>query len=301
MAVIILDGVAAGGVSAYALTDLATMRAAPWSIPVAGVGAVGDVSLSFLINAVTDMIERELDHKVAARDYAGWHDGSGARYITLPEWPLNSVSRVNIGTLDALNVECNDPLATEAYAEVNKAGTQLSLTILDGANAGTTDLAFAAGGQTTLTGLAAAINAAAGSWTGTALSGYGGYRSNTLRPCGRRECYGSTATFQIPEEGEAEYRTDYEYGQIILNGGFSRGYRNVYVEYNAGYEDIPPTLALLACEFVAQAYYKGKKDAYLKSETLGDYSWTAGDSTSGIDMTSANMRRRLAPFMNNPI
>ena len=124
-----------------------------------------------------------------------------------------------------------------------------------------------------------------------------------LRPCGRRECYGSTATFQIPEEGEAEYRTDYEYGQIILDYGFGRGYRNVYVEYNAGYEDIPPALSLLACEWVKLAADNGKHDASLKSETLGDYSWSAGGSVI-IDpslITSAPIQRRLAPFKNNPI
>ena len=280
------------------LVDKATLRAAPWSIAAA---ELPDDALDFLIDSVTDMIEQELQRHIVARDYAGWHDGGGSRILELPEWPLNSVSRVNIGVLDALNVTCNDPLATEAYAEVNKAGTQLSLTILDGANAGTVALSFAAGGQTTIAGLAAAITATPGSWTGTASSGYGGYRSNTLRPCGRRECYGSTATFQIPDEGEADYRTDYDYGQIILAGGFNRGYRNVYVEYNAGYEDIPPTLALLACELVLQSYNYGKKDASLKSETLGDYSWTAGDSTSGIDLTGTNMQRRLAPFKNNPI
>ena len=296
MAVIIADGVAAGAPSAYALTDFATMRAAPWSLAVAD---ISDVALAFLINAVTDIIERECDHHIVARDYTGWHDGNGARCLELPEWPLNSVSRVNIGILDALNVQCNDPLATEAYAEVNKAGTLLHLTILDGANAGTTDLSFA--GHTTLTAMATAINAAVGSWTGTALGGYGGYRSNTLRPCGRRECYGSTATFQIPDEGESDYRTDYEYGQIILHGAFGHGYRNVHVEYNAGWTVIPPALHLLASEMVKLAFDNGKRDASLKSETLGDYSWTAGEILSAIDLKNANIQRRLAPFMNNPI
>ena len=229
MAVIIIDGVAAGAPSAYALTDFATMRAAPWSLKVAD---ISDVSLALLINAVTDMIERECDHHIVARDYAGWHDGNGTSCLELPEWPLNSVSRVTIGTLDVLNVQCSDPLATEAYAEVNKDGTILHLTIMDGANAGTTDLSFA--GHTTLTAIATAINAAAGNWTGVALGDYGGHRSRMLRPCGRRECYESVATFQMPDIGEADYRTDYEYGQIILAGAFGRGYRNIYIEYNAG-------------------------------------------------------------------
>ena len=298
MANAIIDGVAAGGAGAYALTDCATMRGAPWSLVVAD---ISDVALGFLIDGVSDIIERELDHHIVARDYAGWHDGSGARELILPEWPLNSVSRVNIGTLDALTIQCDDPLATEAYAEVNRAGTILHLTILDGANAGTTDLLFAAGGQTTITGIATAINAATGSWTGTASSGYGGYRSNTLRPCGRRECYGSTATFQIPDVGAAEYRTDYDDGQIILAGAFGRGYRNVYVEYNAGYTTIPPALKLLASEWVALAFYNGQRDAGLKSESLGDYSWTLADVSGACDVADANIQRRLAPFRNNPI
>ena len=111
------------------------------------------------------------------------------------------------------------------------------------------------------------------------------------------------ATFQIPDVGEADYRTDYEYGQIILAGAFGRGYRNVCVEYNAGYTTIPPTLQLLASEMVKLAFDTGKHDASLKSETLGDYSWTAGGSVI-IDpnlITSAPIQRRLAPFKNNPV
>ena len=297
MAVIILDGVAAGGVSAYALTDIAKVRA----VTGITVAMIGDDTLGFMIDSVTSALESECDRHFIARDYSEWLDGSGMRYQSIDEWPLNSVSRVTIGALDAISVTCNDPLATEAYAEVNMAGTMLRLTILDGANAGTVDLSFAA--YKTIAELAAEVSATAGGWTGLALSAYGGYRSAVLRPCGRRECYGNQAYFQMPDEGEADYNVDYEYGQILLLAGarFPRGLRNVYSEYNAGYATAPKALELICIELVAQTYRTNARDMTLKSESLGDYSWTAADFTGSFDLSSDAMQRRLAPFKNNII
>lgn len=272
------------------ICTVAYVKQFPWATD------ISDGLLGLLIKAASDAIERECDRHFAARDYAGWHDGSGMRYLILPEWPVNSVYRVTIGTLDALTVVCDDAGATEAYANCD--GTRFNLTILDGPNAGTVQITLAT--NTPLTALAATITATAGSWTGSALGSYGTYRSASLRPCGRRECYGSYAYFQIPDEGEADYIIDYQYGQVILPSGgeFRAGYRNVYVEYNAGHIVIPEALQEICAELVSSMYFAGASDKDLKSESLGDYSWTAFDRRV-VDLGSKEMQQRLAPFKDN--
>ncbi len=287
---------------AHELTDDASVRA------YAGWGAADPTPalVASLITAATGMIEVECDRRLSERDIEEWRDGSGKRYLTLPDWPLNSVSRVTIGTLDALSIICNDATATEAYVEVNRAGTQLTLTLLDGVNAGTFNISFIA--FPTLTAVAGQITATAGSWVGSALGPYGAYRSATLRPCGRRECYASLAYIQIPDEAEADYITDYDYGQVILAGArFPRGMRNIYVEYNAGYSAANQpnewaTLQMICNILVQRLHGLGTRDWWLGGEKLGDYAWTAA---SGMRVKEAifddGLKALLAPFKDNVI
>lgn len=292
----------------YALTGDAEVRA------YAGFGAADPTGpvMDALIDAATDMLEMECDRHFMARDYAGWLDGSGMRYLTLPDWPLNSVGRVSQGTVDAFSVICNDTGATEAYAGITFAATVgvsaswsaaefCRLVLLDGPNAATTDITLAA--NTPLSTLATAVSAVAGSWTGAVLGSYGDYRSRILRPVGRKECYGSFAYFQMPDyEAEDDYTVDYDLGQIVLPGGygFSKGFRNVYIEYNAGYATVPAALRQICNELVVWLYRTGRRDLSLKSERLGDYAWTAAEGTADF-MNSTEMQRRLAPFKDNVI
>ena len=252
-----------------------------------------DARLGILIGAASDAIERDCDRLLAARNISEWRDGTGTPDIILPEWPLNSVSRVTIGTLDAITVVNNDPLATEAFARVTN--TTLEVIILDGANAGTDSVTL---GTKTIDTVIAEVNALGKGWAGNALSDYGGYRASTLRRAGRRECYGSFCYFQIPDEGEADYITEYDTGIIHLTGGlFPRGRQNIYIEYNAGYDPIPGTPQRICADLVADAYYAHQSAPNKKKEQLGDYMYEL-ESRPGWSVTSKDIQHRLAPFKN---
>ena len=278
------------------------MRGAPYSITAA---KLPDDQLDFLIDAATSMLETECDRHFMERDYSQWRDGSGMQYLTLPEWPLNTVSRVSVGRQDAISVINNNATASEAYAEINRAQTLLRLTLLDGtdAAAGTIDVALGAG--ISIATIAATVTGLGFGWSGDSVSDWGDRRSTTLRPTGRRECFESSCYFQVPDDGSADYTVDYDYGQLVLSSGyrFALSARNVYVEYNAGYETAPAVLQHICAELVQMTYHKGGKDLAMKTERLGDYSYTLGGSTI-IDpyiLSSADMQKRLAPFKDNSL
>lgn len=67
-----------------------------------------------------------------------------------------------------------------------------------------------------------------------------------------------------------------EEGQIYYTGGFSSGIRNYRASYTAGYTTIPNDLAQACITLVS--YLKNQtKSVGMKSETLGEYSYTKDD------------------------
>ena len=298
---------------AFELTTVADARIyAGWSDPPVG-GQPTTAQIEALIDAATNALELECDRNFLARDYHVWRSGSGTRSMEIPDWPLNSFSRISTDSVDAINVQCGDATATEAYVEITptvtdgislgaSAAKNLVLTIADGTNAGSVTIALA--GFTTMTLLVAQINATAGSWSATTPSIYGSYQTSKLRPVGRLECYTSIAALEMPDLAEASYITDYDRGIIQLNeSAFPNGYRNIYLEYNAGYVTTPPALRHLCHEIMRRAWYETQHDPSLKSETLGDYSWAAATNRL-IESTvwdSDTFQRRLAPFKKEVI
>lgn len=62
-------------------------------------------------------------------------------------------------------------------------------------------------------------------------------------------------------------------GQVYYIGGFLKGVRNYRFTYTAGYSTIPNDLEE-ACIILATYMYNARKSTGLKSETLGEYSYT---------------------------
>ena len=287
------DGVAAGGValSAYALCDLTYIK----NFLGTSLGAITDDSLTQAINGATDAIERECGGRLfKSRSHTIWLDGSGDRTLILPHYPLVSVERASIGKLDGMSVICNDAAgATEAYVDYD--GTTVTLTVVGGTNDGAYTATVAV--STTLGTLATALSALTGTWTAVALSGLSAYESASIYKCGQLEAFESYAYLQIPDEGEAEYTISLEpenESVLITDGVWPKGQKNIYVEYNAGYATIPYTLQQVCAELATIMLRSGARDTGLKSEKLGDHSWTAFEG--GGDLLEEGMRRRLAPF-----
>jgi len=70
-------------------------------------------------------------------------------------------------------------------------------------------------------------------------------------------------------------------GQVYYSGGFSKGIRNYRVTYTAGYATIPHDLQLACLQIVAWLRNRIKSTG-MKSETLGEYSYTKSDEEKNL-------------------
>jgi uncharacterized phiE125 gp8 family phage protein len=75
---------------------------------------------------------------------------------------------------------------------------------------------------------------------------------------------------------------------------FASGFLNFEIQYTAGYATIPDDLDMVCREVVRDAYNLSKRDPTLKSESLGDYSYSLASQVELND----GQRERLAPYVS---
>ncbi len=80
-------------------------------------------------------------------------------------------------------------------------------------------------------------------------------------------------------------------------GNFAAGFRNYEIVYNGGYATVPDDLDMLCRELVAETYNQSKRDTSIRSESLGDYSYTLVDSI----VLTESQRERLRAYSNPPL
>ena len=174
--------------------------------------------------------------------------------------------------------------ATRAAVAVGALG--MTLTITGGTSAGTDTILWAA--NVDLTAVVAAINAAipAGKgWSGALSSAaYGVYVSTELIPHGALACLNSDAYLDMPDpDGLSDYLVDWDAGMLERPGStWGTGSRNIFVDYTAGYATIPDDIEIAANEIVQGMFNRRKHDGVMKSEKLGDYSYTLAEFKSDL-------------------
>jgi len=72
-----------------------------------------------------------------------------------------------------------------------------------------------------------------------------------------------------------------ETGQVYYSFGFARGIRNYRFTYTAGYATIPTDLEQ-ACLDICVYIYNVRKNSGMKSESLGEYSYTKDDAIGNV-------------------
>ena len=72
-----------------------------------------------------------------------------------------------------------------------------------------------------------------------------------------------------------------ETGQVYYGFGFARGVRNYRFTYTAGYATIPTDLEQ-ACLDICAYIYNVRKNTGMKSESLGEYSYTKDDAIGNV-------------------
>lgn len=203
--------------------------------------------------------------------------------VFLEEYPVTAVTKISTGRLAAITVQNSNTL-TSALATVTATGVSLSY------NYGTaTTLLFAT--YTSLSTLAAAINAAGNGWSATVLAGYETCLSVELITIFAAEAINNTqVNLYIPRQSLSQYDLDDDTGEITTPSVFSgdsdrydfsgqypvatdmmlsrfpplsmqfwwmaRQYGFVYVNYTAGYTsgNVPQDLKFGILAMIQNAY-----------------------------------------------
>ena len=251
-------------------------------------GATYDTILGALTTAMSRQIERVCDRHFWAANYAGWHDGRSRLKLVLPEAPIIYVARVAIGRQTLLNVACTPTDAVRGM--IRSDGTTMTLNIVGGASAATTALTLADYAE--ISDLQAAIDALTG-WTATLAGSTGEYPVTDLCKFPGWDVGNGSTGLEAACDPLTGLTFDMDAGILIRRyGDFPTGWQNIYVEYNAGYAELPADLEMIARIMVADAFNARKLDGNLESERLGDHSWKRAAS----DAAEAERDRLLDPW-----
>ena len=296
----IWDGGALGaggavGLDTYALTTLAKLKRYLHTT-----SSADDTILTEIINAVSDRIERECGRKFKARDYRERYSGSSDEFIILNNRPLIYTDRAAYGNEQAISVSATGFL--RATVQVYESGVRTFTVSTAGAEV-STNSTFAS--NLTASDMATTINALSG-WTASAINNC---LSEDLNPI-TMGCLDQTQHLTWPDQDANVKYINRDLGQIAVvditewpttmssryrkgrrSYPIRSGYQNYLIEYNAGYATIPNDLDMLCREISADLYNKGKKDRTLRSETLGDYSYTMANEAQLNDDQLVRLRR----------
>jgi len=274
-------------VDSYALTDLTDVKA-----HMGITGTANDALLNRLINVASDQLEQYFNRRFKTRSYTmEMQDGDGTSDVMVDNWPIISVERVATSTDSAVQIQCT---ATDAYAATVSitrsagslpANTHLRLIIYGGTSAGTTNIAF--GTASTLTELVTWINATTG-WSASLLASHGAWASTELLPISGLEALTSAVNLSVPYTRLDSFRINHEEGSIHATSEFAPGWNSVFIDYTGGYATIPDDLEQLCINVVADIYRSRSINDRLKSETIGDYSYTLGDVQEAISRYAAH-------------
>lgn len=253
---------------------------------------VDNYRLNLLIDFISDEVERFCDLEFEAATYSERYDGNGETMLVLNQRPVNTVTRLELAPVTVLQVTNESTTATRAFVRVDAA--TLTLTVETGAVQDVDILTLS--GYATLTLLEAAINAlSAKGWSAEAVAGYVDFSPTDLAVTESLYCLDAAASIDMFTEGRVDYTLYPERGWIYLSTGFTKGHRNVLVEYTAGYANIPGALKRATLRILSVVYYRAQSDPTLSSERLGDYSWAKRGELSENSLIDL-MEEELALF-----
>ena len=225
-----------------------------------------------LISQASATVERYCSRTFALTEYKAWVDGQGGSALALPQYPITRLYQVSCGTQDFVRLSYTGS-APEAFASCDGA----TLTLADSSTADITLASYATG-----TLLKAQIETNTG-WGCDIFSGMDSFDSTKIRPFSEY-CKGSGNEIDIVIPDESQSAVISNTDGWLIEGSFPSGTRNVFVWYKAGYSATPAGLKAIVTSMVADAYRASERDTSLKSEKLGDYSYTAGSAADGVDM-----------------
>lgn len=269
------------------------------------------------INAASDAIEHVTNRSFASASYRQALHGSGRPQLRLRQFPVTAIVRVAIGTKTGLSVQ--NTSSDAKHATIANDGTNLTLTIVGGTNAGSDDVAIS---TNTMTQLVAAIIAVGKSWTASTTQG--DWPGTELLKHQARFCLNNLVDLQVPDDPEEAYDLYADAGIIergfggiaqlgmrfgptyntawntaapqvphnpgsALGNHWPKGVFNIIVEYTAGYSTIPVELEMLCNKLAANIIRSGTYDGNLASTSGPGFS----ESYRGESAMTSDLRREL--------
>jgi len=267
-----------------------------------------------VLNAASDTVVRWCNRDFVLTTYDELLDGSGARNLLLSQYPVTQILRIATNPVNCLGIHQSDTGCSRASWRLD--GTSASpsvpnnLTMVSAKNgvettivvgpvtSATPSVTINGGSPTTiaqmrmLSDLATAVNTYAGSygWQATALGMFGTWPIADLRPPqGALEARWYGYAF-LQMFGLNFFMFDYnpDIGEIVSSQGFSFGYRNYRVIYQAGYSTVPYPVQQAVAALAVAVYQARGINPNLQSESLGGYSYTtlADKAFQQLDLVS---------------
>jgi len=251
--------------------------------------AVGDVSKDALINQLIPQlsasIARYCDREFYLHDYRDFVDTVFGSILYLPQYPVTRVKRIVRRLWWVMQVKTTRAGLKGATVELSN-GEVLTQQWGDVESAAAIDLAT----QDTLTKLKDALEALAGeAWQAIIRSGYENHLSADLvEQPGMPALSPDYTELQVPDYDTffTGYVLTQENGRIEAKcDSFPDG--RVFIEYTAGFgtdvSELPADLVGLATAIIADAVREATVNKGMKSEKLGDYSYTKFDTQVSVD------------------
>ena len=231
-----------------------------------------DTLIGLLIARATQAIQKYCGRDFVETTYREFYDGTGSSVLSVKNFPIIKVNMLGVGRTQAFGITNTSSDAFHAWVTITD--TEINLVVEGGANEDNSSLTLA--DYTTLTSLFTAIEALDKGWSISQNSELAVWSADELLPTGKGlHCLNNYAYPEIPEEPEADFTTDAEAGMIKLWGTFPVGFNNIIIRYVAGYSNIPADLEQICIDLVKHYYDQRKIKSGIKSEKLGDYSYTA--------------------------
>lgn len=236
--------------------------------------------------------DREFNRATFDEEYQVAVDGT----VLLRQIPVNLVSRVSVATEEAIeitNSSSSNQRASVRFATTGDVETGLVSTglVLSRTASGVTSestLLFAT--YTTITALAAAINALGNGWSATVVTGLGEWATAELVRGPARSAL-SGARFSVWSEDADGVAIDPHAGVLVF--GSAGG--TVRVVYDAGFETVPVSVQQ-ACVMTAWDVLQNiGRDQRLGSETVGDYGYVLNTAFADRGLLKS-VQGMLAPY-----
>ena len=245
--------------------------------------ATVNAQITALIAQASAAIEKFCDRTFAETEYREWYDGTGTQYLKLNQYPITRLYQVAACIQD---LACLSYTGTAPEAFASSDGVTLTLVDSDA-----TDIALASFATATL--LKAEVESNAG-WTLAITTGMDAFDTRKIQPFSAYVLGpGDEYDIQIPDEAiESRVSANTKW---LIEGNFPAYRLGIFVWYKAGFALIPEDLQYVATRVVSDAYHMSSRDTTYKGEKLGDYSYTAADSSSGSD-SQFSMSDLLAPY-----